>query len=81
MDAADLAANWLTTGEVAERLQVSGTWVRQLAGRGVLPCVKTRRGRFFPTAAVEVLARERQERERLRQWAQEELARIARGVR
>jgi excisionase family DNA binding protein len=80
MGVADLA-DWLTTSEAAQRLGVSGTWVRRLADTGVLPCVHTKRGRFFPAQGVEVLARERQERERLRQWAQEELARIAGGVR
>jgi excisionase family DNA binding protein len=71
---------WLTVGQAAERLGWSDTWVRALVDRGVLPCLRTRVGRLVPAEAVEVLLRERQERERLRREAQEALERIARGV-
>lgn len=50
---------WLSTGEVARRLEFSSIWVEKLAERGVLPHEWTPLGRLFDPDGVERFAAQR----------------------
>ncbi len=59
--ALDLASpNLLRPSQVASRLELSVSRIRQLAEAGRLPVVETPYGRLFPQDAVDAYARERE---------------------
>lgn len=49
----------LTAEEVADRLQVTGAWVREMARRGEIPSLKLGRYRRFSAEAIDAWLQDR----------------------
>jgi hypothetical protein len=62
-------SEWLSTSQVARRLQLSGQHVQDLGDAGKLRCIRTAIGRLYDPQAVDALAQQRAARQRAKETA------------